>query len=159
MDLKDLLGTAVTEAKKHPELLDSVVGLVKGKAGTGSGAKRATAKPAAGKASGAAKRPQKKPGGLSGLLGDLDVAGLTEQVGSWVGTGPNERVSGKKVKEALGPKKISAAAKRAGVSEDEAAAGIAKLLPAVVDYLTPEGKVPTETQTKKRLEVLAKSER
>jgi uncharacterized protein YidB (DUF937 family) len=156
MDVKELLGSAVKEAKKHPELLDSVIELVKGKVG-GSKAptKKATAKRSTGAKTAARRTPKKDEGGLKGLLDDLDVAGLTEQVGSWVGTGPNKRVSGKKIEQALGSKKVAAAAKRAGVSEEEAAAGIAKLLPAVVDYLTPDGRVPPPSKAAKRLDALA----
>ena len=154
MDVKELLGSAVKEAQKHPELLNSVVGFVKEKAG---GSKpQAKKKPTADGATATAKRSaaKKDEGGLQGLLGDLDLAGLAEQAGSWVGTGPNERVSGKQVEKALGKKKVAAAARRAGVSERKAADGIAILLPAVVDYLTPDGKVPTKAQAAKRLETL-----
>ncbi|HET7236942.1 MAG TPA: YidB family protein [Actinomycetota bacterium] len=164
MDVKEMLGTAVKEAKKHPELLDSVIDMVKGKVGGSKApAKKTTAKKAASarKPTGAkttktakAKGAKRDAGGLAGLLGDLDLAGLAEQAGSWVGTGPNKRVSGKKVEQALGSEKVAAAAKRAGVSKEEAASGIAKLLPAVVDYLTPEGRVPTKTQAEKRLDAL-----
>ena len=154
MDAKELLGSAVKEAQKHPQLLSSVVGFVQDSAVGGAKATPAKKLPAGSKGS---KRPPKKDeGGLMGLLGDLDVAGLAKQASSWVGTGPNEKVSGKKIEQALGSKKVEAAAKHAGVSKQEAADGIAKLLPAVVDYLTPDGKVPTKKQAAKRLEVLTK---
>jgi len=169
MELQDMLGKAVAEAKKHPELLDSVVGFVKGKADgkdEPSTAKRSPAKKAGPGAKAGAKtaarkgsRAAKPKEGLAGLLGDLDLAGLAEQASSWVGTGANERVSGAKVKKALGKEKVAAAAKRARVSEDEAASGIAQLLPAVVDYLTPDGKVPSPSKSAKRLADLQKAER
>lgn len=152
-----MLGTAAKEAQKHPELLSSVVGLVEG----GASGKKTTSSSGKGwasaKGSPKAMRAPKKAAGLGGLLGDLDVAGLTEHVGSWVGTGSNKRVTGPKVKQALGKQKIAAAAKKAGVSEDEAASGIAKLLPAVVDYLTPDGTVPPPSKAAKRLDVLTRS--
>ncbi|HSD48616.1 MAG TPA: YidB family protein [Actinomycetota bacterium] len=164
-----MLGMAVAEARKHPELLDSVVGFVKGKVdGTDepSTAKRSPAKKATPVAKAGAKTAAKKGARaakpkerLAELLGDLDLAGLAEQAYSWVGTGANERVSGAKVKKALGKEKVAAAAKKAGVSEDEAASGIAQLLPAVVDYLTPDGKVPSPSRTAKRLDDLQKAER
>lgn len=159
-DLKDLLGSAVNEAKKHPELLSSVVEFAKDRIGgskesTGAEAAAKTSSGKAAKTKGkASKAGQKKEEGLGGLLGDLDVAGLAKQVGSWVGKGPNERVSGAQVERALGPKKIKAAAKRAGVSETEAASGIAELLPAVIDYLTPDGTVPSASKASKRLDAL-----
>jgi uncharacterized protein YidB (DUF937 family) len=160
-DLKDLLGSAVNEAKKHPELLSSVVEFAKDRIG---GSEEPTgAKPASKTSAGTTTRPKpsksgpKKEEGLAGLLGDLDVSGLAKQAQSWVGTGPNERVSGTQVERALGPKKIKAAARRAGVSEEEAADGIAELLPAVVDYLTPDGKVPSASKATQRLDALQRT--
>ena len=162
-DLKELLGSAVNEAKKHPELLSTVVEFAKGTMGkdgepvAGTTDAKTSPRAAATKTKGkgkASKAGTTKDEGLAGLLGELDVAGLAKQVGSWVGTGPNERVSGTQVENALGPKKVKAAAKRAGVSEKEAADGIAELLPAVVDYLTPDGTVSSASETSKRLGAL-----
>jgi uncharacterized protein YidB (DUF937 family) len=145
------------------------VGGTGGKAGGASG-KAAGGRAAGGKKGGAAGKAERavkagtrktqaapKQAGLKGLLSELDVAGLTKQVGSWVGTGPNERVTGKKVEQAVGSKEIAAAAKKAGVSQEEAAAGIAKILPAVVDYLTPDGKVPPPSKQAKRLDALTEA--
>lgn len=159
MDVKELLGSAVKEAQKHPELLTSVVGFVTSKAGgSKTAAKESPAKKGAPGPSGKGSRPGgKKDEGLMGILGDLDLAGLAEQAGSWVGTGKNEKVSGRQVAKALGKKKVTAAAKKAGISQKQAADGIAQILPAVVDYLTPDGKVPTRAQTAKRLDTLAKA--
>ena len=163
-DLTDLLGSAVNEAKKHPELLSSVVEFAKDRIGGSEGSsvgKTDAAKTSSGKAAAKTKAKgkasttgAKTEEGMAGVLGDLDVAALAKQVGTWVGTGPNERVSGTQVERALGSKKVKAAAKRVGVSEKEAADGIAELLPAVVDYLTPDGKIPPASKATKRLDAL-----
>jgi uncharacterized protein YidB (DUF937 family) len=158
MDVKELLGSAVKEAQKHPELLKSVVGFVTSKAGgSKTPAKKGAAKGATSTGGKGSRPGAKKDEGLMGILGDLDLAGLAKQASSWVGTGTNEKVSGKQVEAALGKKKVVAAAKKAGISEKQAADGIAQLLPAVVDYLTPDGKVPTKAQAAKRLDTLAKA--
>jgi uncharacterized protein YidB (DUF937 family) len=85
---------------------------------------------------------QQHPGGLNGVLEQLRAAGLSKQVDSWVGMGANLPVSADQIKAALGASKIDQIAKSAGVSHDEAAAGLAHHLPDVVDGLTPNGNVP-----------------
>lgn len=85
---------------------------------------------------------QQHPGGLNGLVDQLRAAGLSKQVDSWVGTGANLPVSADQIKAALGAGKIDQIAKSAGVSHDEAAAGLAHHLPDVVNNLTPNGDVP-----------------
>ena len=62
---------------------------------------------------------------------------------SWIGTGSNKSVSPDQVKEALGPQQVEQVANQAGVSTDEAAAGLSKVLPEAVDNVTPSGQVPS----------------
>ena len=84
-------------------------------------------------------------GGLSGLLSKLQQGGLGDQVKSWISPeAPNEKVSEQQVTEALGPEKINQLAEQANVSPQEAADGLAQVLPKAVDTLTPQGEVPAE---------------
>lgn len=80
--------------------------------------------------------------GLGGLVSKLTGGGLGDVVGSWVGKGDNKPVSPDQLKQALGDDTVRQVAQEAGVSEDEAAGGLAELLPNVVDQLTPDGEVP-----------------
>ncbi|MFD9906228.1 YidB family protein [Streptomyces sp. NPDC059063] len=82
---------------------------------------------------------------LGGLLDGLTKAGLTEQAQSWVGPGENQAVTGEQVRQALPDDALQQAAQDAGVSPDQAADEIAQSLPQVVDKLTPDGQVPTES--------------
>jgi uncharacterized protein YidB (DUF937 family) len=84
----------------------------------------------------------KEAGGLQGLLKTLADNGLGEQVQSWVGTGQNQPVSVDALRNALGDGTLGRIANQAGVSADEAAGGLAQLLPQVVDKLTPNGELP-----------------
>jgi uncharacterized protein YidB (DUF937 family) len=84
-------------------------------------------------------------GGLGGLLQQLQAAGLGHQADSWVGRGANEPVSAEQLRNALGAQPIHELATQAGVSDDEAGAGLAALLPALVDQLTPEGRMPDDS--------------
>lgn len=81
-------------------------------------------------------------GGLSALVEQFTKAGHGAKAASWVGTGPNEELTGEEVVKALGPEKVDEAARKAGLSHDEAANELAGAIPKVVNELTPEGKVP-----------------
>jgi uncharacterized protein YidB (DUF937 family) len=94
-------------------------------------------------------------GGLGGLLEQLQKGGLGAQTRSWVEPGQNENVSATQVREALGDDAVDEVAARAGVSRDEAADGLAGLLPQLVDGLTPEGRVPDNDQLRGMLGGLA----
>lgn len=88
---------------------------------------------------------------LSGLLGGgdssdggLDIGslvsnmlskggGLQEIVGSWLGDGDNETVSGSQIKDILGGDKIAEFASKLGIDEDSAADSLAEAVPQMVD--------------------------
>ena len=81
-------------------------------------------------------------GGLGNLTGMLSQLGLGKQVDSWVGTGANEAISANDIQSTLGSNgTLAELAKSAGVSESDAAGGLAELLPELVNKLTPNGKV------------------
>jgi uncharacterized protein YidB (DUF937 family) len=80
--------------------------------------------------------------GLTSLLEKFDVAGLGEKAKSWVGGGPNEKLSGDEVKQALGQQEIEQIAQKAGMPVDKAADSLASVIPETVNQLTPGGKIP-----------------
>ncbi|HTR02554.1 MAG TPA: YidB family protein [Thermoanaerobaculia bacterium] len=80
-------------------------------------------------------------GGLNGLLAQLKSAGLGEHADSWVGTGANKPVTADQLGGALGSSNIAAMAQKLGINPQVAAAGLAALLPTIVDHLTPKGQV------------------
>jgi uncharacterized protein YidB (DUF937 family) len=81
-------------------------------------------------------------GGLQGLVQSFTQKGLGHIVSSWVSTGPNLPVSGDQIQSTLGSEAISSLAQRAGVAPNMAGSLLAQLLPAIVNHLTPEGKIP-----------------
>jgi uncharacterized protein YidB (DUF937 family) len=117
-------------------LLEDVMGALGGKGGSASALMAAAAGILG---SGGAE-------GLTGLLSRLTDGGQGDQVKSWVGTGPNQQISGDQLKPAMDPENLQKIAKEAGVSEQEAANGMAAILPDVVNQLTPDGKVPDKSQ-------------
>ena len=85
---------------------------------------------------------QNHPGGIQGLLAQFQEKGLGDQVASWIGTGANQPISAEHIQTALGSDQLQQLAGQLGVSHDEAASGLAGLLPQVVDKLSPEGNLP-----------------
>lgn len=81
-------------------------------------------------------------GGLGGLLEKLSNAGHAETASSWVGTGANAPIQPNQLGSALGQTTISDLARHAGMSEQELLAQLSRVLPGVVDRLTPNGRVP-----------------
>jgi uncharacterized protein YidB (DUF937 family) len=87
-----------------------------------------------------------KMGGLGGILGKLNGAGLGSKTSSWVGTGENEDIAPDELENALGSDTVAQVAKEAGVSHEEAKGGLASLLPKLVNQVTPGGSVPDAGQ-------------
>lgn len=80
-------------------------------------------------------------GGLAQLLAKFQQAGLGEQAASWVGTGGNLPISAEQLQAALGGGTIADVAGKLGMSQGDAAGGLANLLPQLIDQLTPQGRV------------------
>jgi len=91
-----------------------------------------------------------KAGGVQGLVGMLQQHGLGGAVQSWVGTGSNQPVSGDQLGQALQGGGLGSllqeAAGKLGVDQGDLLGKLSQVLPAAVDHLTPDGKVPAEGQ-------------
>ncbi len=81
-------------------------------------------------------------GGLGGLLGGLRNQGLDRHVNSWVQHGPNESVSPDELSRAFDPKDVDEAAQQAGTDRGTLMQEVSRVLPDMVDRLTPQGRVP-----------------
>jgi len=81
-------------------------------------------------------------GGLSGLVEKFKSGGLGDVVSSWIGTGENQEISAEQLEQTLGSDKIQAIAEKLGVSGADASAGLASILPQLIDKLTPDGTLP-----------------
>lgn len=87
---------------------------------------------------------RQQPGGLQGLVESLTKGGLGEQVASWVSQGQNLPVSGGQLASALQGGGIGDLLKNFGMDSPETMDGLAKMLPDVVNQLTPNGRVEAE---------------
>lgn len=85
-------------------------------------------------------------GGLGSLLRQFESAGLGDQARSWVSSGQNQSLSPDALGRVFGADGLAAIARQAGLSERDTTAGLAQLLPEVIDRATPQGQVPDEDQ-------------
>ena len=80
-------------------------------------------------------------GGLQGIVGKLQAAGYGDQVQSWLGTGPNQPVTPEGIAQAIGHGKIGEMAAHYGVQPDQLSGMLAKVLPGLIDRISPNGTV------------------
>jgi uncharacterized protein YidB (DUF937 family) len=112
MDILNTIQSALGGGNKKDDLMSTVVGLLGGQ------------------------------GGLQNLIGQFTSKGLGDIVGSWVSTGKNLPVSGDQLQNVLGKEKIGSLASKLGMDSGALTSQLSKMLPDVVDKLTPNGKVP-----------------
>jgi uncharacterized protein YidB (DUF937 family) len=82
-------------------------------------------------------------GGLGGLVGKFQQAGLGDAIGSWIGTGANQAVTGDQLGQVLGSDALSGLAQKMGLNTNEASGVLAQILPELVNHMTPDGQAPT----------------
>lgn len=93
-------------------------------------------------------------GGISGLAHQFTAKGLGDVVHSWISTGQNLPISPSQLQSVLGSEQVQAIAAKAGISPEAANAGLAQILPQLVDHLTPNGEVPQGDLMSKGMELL-----
>jgi len=81
-------------------------------------------------------------GGLGSVIEAFQKKGLGDLISGWIADGPNPGISEGQVTDIFGSEVIKQFGAKAGVPENQAGGLLASLLPAVVDHLTPDGKVP-----------------
>jgi uncharacterized protein YidB (DUF937 family) len=84
-------------------------------------------------------------GGLGAVLQRFQQAGFGDQAQSWVSTGQNLPINADILQQVLGQGQIGHVARQMGVSDDEAAGGLAAMLPQIVDHMTPQGALPADS--------------
>ncbi len=81
-------------------------------------------------------------GGLGGLTDKFQQAGLGDVLGSWIGGGQNQPISGDQLTNVLGSDALGGIAAKLGLDPSDAAGQLAQVLPGLVDHLTPNGQAP-----------------
>jgi uncharacterized protein YidB (DUF937 family) len=80
--------------------------------------------------------------GLPALLARFERAGLGGIAHSWVGNGPNLPLSAGQLRSALGEAGVAELTRGSALPAAEILAQVAAHLPAVVNRLTPDGRLP-----------------
>jgi uncharacterized protein YidB (DUF937 family) len=78
---------------------------------------------------------------MQGLLNKLQQSGLGKQVSSWLGDDINLPITADQLRAALGNEQIQQLAAHFGLPMDKILATVAENLPAIVDKLSPDGKL------------------
>ncbi len=90
---------------------------------------------------GALEMIEEQKGGLKTMVDKLSASGIGEQVKSWVSTGKNLPVTPEEIKAALGSDEVERLALKTKLSVEEVTSHLAASLPAIIDKLTPDGKI------------------
>src|ERR1700727_1715971 len=90
-------------------------------------------------------------GGLGDLLKQFQQNGQGETANSWVSPGPNKQIAPGDLANALGADQINSLMSHSGLSRDELLSGLSQHLPEVINHLTPDGRLPTESELAGRL--------
>ena len=78
-------------------------------------------------------------GGLSGIIGRMEQAGLGNVAQSWVGNGPNQSVSPQELQRVFRPEELNQMSQQSGVPQGDLLGQLAQFLPHAVDRMTPNG--------------------
>jgi uncharacterized protein YidB (DUF937 family) len=81
-------------------------------------------------------------GGLGGLVGKFQQAGMGDAIGSWIGTGANQPVTGDQLGHVLGEDALSGLAQKMGLNVGDAGGILAQVLPELINHMTPDGQAP-----------------
>jgi uncharacterized protein YidB (DUF937 family) len=84
-------------------------------------------------------------GGLGNVLSQFEQNGLGAQAASWVGTGANQGISGDQLTTVFGSGAVGQVASQLGMDQGQASGAVAQLLPEVINQLTPQGQVTSDS--------------
>lgn len=95
------------------------------------------------------------------MLNKFREGGLAQQADSWVGTGQNMDISGDQLQQVFGPSSVGDVASKLGMPAEQAGSVMAQVLPELINQLTPQGRVPVNSDQgiSDELSKLAKSAR
>jgi uncharacterized protein YidB (DUF937 family) len=87
-------------------------------------------------------------GGISELLERFQAAGKGDAAQSWVARGTNQPVGARDLESALGEDTIADLTQATGLSRAELVERLSRNLPETVDSFTPQGRLPTDDETR-----------
>lgn len=96
--------------------------------------------------------PTAVSGGLNELVQRFQQNGLGDVVQSWIGSGPNQPIGTEEVHQAIGPGTVDRLSDQTGIEKGQLLPLLARALPQIVDRLTPNQRVPNETEVSRMQE-------
>ncbi|ALE96839.1 hypothetical protein ABH11_02513 [Serratia marcescens] len=84
-------------------------------------------------------------GGLQAILDKFRQGQFGDIVGSWLGNGENQPITGEHAQQALGSDAINQLAEKLGIDPAQASSTIAQFLPTVTDAASPNGEVQQDS--------------
>ena len=85
-------------------------------------------------------------GGLRNLVEDMQQNGHAAAAQSWIGAGPNQALSPNDLASALGADDIDAVSSQLGMPREQVLSDLSHHLPDLVDRLTPNGRMPSDSE-------------
>lgn len=145
--LDDVLGSAVPGGNLAKPIMIAAGALLAARA-TGAFGGSAAASPASpGAAAPASAQPQGGLlGGLSGLLRSFQQSGHGDIINSWIGPGQNQPITPDQLHQALGPQAVENLSRLTGVAAPDLISELSRVLPGVIDRLTPQGRMPNQAE-------------
>ena len=153
--LDDVLGSAVPGGNVAKPLMIGLAALLGARAvggGLGSLLGQAAASPQtppAAPPAGPAAAGQPRGGlmgGLSGLLQSFQQSGHGDVINSWIGHGQNQPIAPDALHRALGPEAVDNLSRLTGLPQDQLVSELSRVLPNIVDKLTPHGRMPDQAE-------------
>ena len=85
-------------------------------------------------------------GGLGGLLQSFEQNGHGDVINSWIGPGQNQPIAPDQLHQVLGPDAVNNLSRLTGLPQDQLLSELSRVLPGVVDKLTPQGRMPDQAE-------------
>jgi uncharacterized protein YidB (DUF937 family) len=148
--LDDVLGSAVPAGNLAKPLMIAATALLAGRATGGlgnlfgAGAALSPTPPNAPPGSGQTQGGLL--GSLGGLLQSFQQSGHGDIMNSWIGPGQNQSITPDQLHQALGPQAVDNLSRLTGVAAPDLVSELSRVLPGVIDRLTPQGRLPNQAE-------------
>jgi uncharacterized protein YidB (DUF937 family) len=143
--LDDVLGSAGPGGSLAKPIAVAAAALLAARA-TGAFGRGAAASPASPGAPASGQPQGGLLGGLSGLLQSFQQSGRGDIMNSWIGSGQNQPITPEQLHQALGPQAVDNLSRLTGVAAPDLISELSRVLPGVIDRLTPQGRMPNQAE-------------
>jgi uncharacterized protein YidB (DUF937 family) len=143
--LDDVLGSAVPGGSLAKPIAVAAAALLAARA-TGAFGSGAAASPASPGAPASGQPQGGLLGGLGALLQSFQQSGHGDIMNSWIGSGQNQPITPDQLHQALGPQAVDNLSRLTGVAAPDLISELSRVLPAVIDRLTPQGRMPNQAE-------------